>query len=103
MRNLIGRLNARNPGELSRIASAWHVPLGGADKPGQVGQIYRALTDPRAVRDAWSELSESDRALVTTLATSPSSLTVAEIGEKLTRDPAELRENAAELYRSGWI
>jgi hypothetical protein len=103
VRNLIGRLNARTPGELGRIANAWHVPLGSADKSGQVGQIYRALTDPRAVRDAWSELSESDRALITTLARSPSSLTIAEIGDKLDRDAADLRENAAELYRSGWI
>lgn len=103
MRNLIGRLNARSPGELGRIANAWHVPLGSADKPGQVGQIYRALTDPRAVRDAWSELTESDRALITTLVTAPASLTIAEIAERVDRDSGELRDAAAELYRSGWI
>lgn len=103
VRNLIGRLNARSPGELGRIASAWHVPLGSADKPGQVGQIYRALTDPRAVRDAWSELTESDRALITALARSPTSQTIAEVGERLDRDAAELRDAAAELYRAGWV
>lgn len=103
MRNLIGRLNARSPGELGRIANAWHVPLGSADKPGQVGQIYRALTDPRAVRDAWSELTENDRALITALVRSPASLAISEISERIDRDPAELRDAAAELYRSGWI
>ena len=71
VRNLIGRLNARTPSELGRIATAWHVPLGSTDKPGQVGQIYRALTDPRAVRDAWSELAPENRALITALANAP--------------------------------
>ncbi len=103
MRNLIGRLNARTPSELGRIATAWHVPLGSTDKPGQVGQIYRALTDPRAVRDAWSELPTENRALITVLANAPISLTIAEMGERLGRTPGELRDIAADLYRAGWI
>ena len=30
MRNLLGRLHARPPAELPRIAACWRVPLGGA-------------------------------------------------------------------------
>src|SRR5688572_8045453 len=72
MRNLLGRLNARPADDLVRIAAVWGVQLGGAGGPGarhrQVGQLYRVLTDPRAVRDVWDRLSADERALVRLLA-----------------------------------
>ena len=64
MRNLLGRLHARSPAELARIAAFWQVPLGGGDRHAQIGALYRTLIDPRAVRSAWERLGPDDRALV---------------------------------------
>jgi hypothetical protein len=109
MRNLLGRLNARSPDELARIAAFWGVLLAGG--PGgrhrQVGQLYRALTDPRAVRDVWDRLSAEERALVRLLALGEggdeTALTVAEIAARLGVSEAEARRTAGSLYRAGIV
>jgi hypothetical protein len=111
MRNLLGRLNARPPDDLARIASFWGVQLAGSGAPGsrhrQVGQLYRALTDPRAVRDVWERLATPERALVRLLALArsetgdESALTVAELAAGLDRSEDEAHTLAAGLYRVG--
>ena len=103
MRNLIGRLNARPPAELPRIAQAWRVPLSASDRYGQAGQLYRAITDPRAVRDAWSTLSEPQQQMASLLSTSNAPMTIAELARALGFSEAETREAASALYRSGWL
>ena len=56
MRNLLGRLHARRLPELLRIAEAWSVPLYVESKSEVVGALYRAMTDPRTMRDVWDRL-----------------------------------------------
>ncbi|MDP8909679.1 MAG: hypothetical protein M3N47_11325, partial [Chloroflexota bacterium] len=68
MRNLLGRLNARNADELHRIGRFWRVTLGGTDRGRHVGVLYRTMTDVRAVRDAWERLDAEAQALVRELA-----------------------------------
>ena len=51
MRNLLGRLHARRLPELLRVAEAWSVPLYVESKSEVVGALYRAMTDPRTMRD----------------------------------------------------
>ena len=111
MRNLLGRLNARPSDDLVRIAAAWGVQLRGAGKAGgrhrQVGQLYRALTDRRTVRDVWDRLATEERALVRLLALGRSetgdeaALTVPEIAAGLGLGEAQAHRVAAELYRTG--
>ena len=59
MRNLLGRLHARRLPELLRIAEAWSVPLYVESKSEVVGALYRAMTDPRTMRDVWDRLDLS--------------------------------------------
>ena len=68
MRNLLGRLHARPAGDLARIALFWRVPLGDAARPSQVGTLYRAMVDPRAVRSVWDRLDPEAREMVRLLA-----------------------------------
>jgi hypothetical protein len=103
MRNLIGRLNARDPADLDRIASAWRVPLTASEKAGVVAQIVRTLTDIRAVRDAWVNLDEDARAIVAILAGSGASQTIPDLAVATDRDPGLVRDIAIRLYRAGWI
>jgi hypothetical protein len=44
MRNLIGRLNARTPTELEKIAEVWRIPSVRGDKLARVAALYRAMT-----------------------------------------------------------
>jgi hypothetical protein len=104
MRNLLGRLNARPLEDLRRIAAAWLVPVSGADKLGQVAQLYRAMRDPRAGRDMWDRLDEQERTLIHAL--SPGDETarsLAELADELGRDEAEVRQVATQLYRKGIV
>src|SRR5688572_32568138 len=71
MRNLLGRLHARQLPELLRIAEAWGVPLRGDSKGEVVGTLYRAMTSPGAMRDIWDRLDPGERALVVALADAP--------------------------------
>lgn len=104
MRNLLGRLNARSPEELSRIAAAWQVPVSGGDKLGHVAQLYRAMSDPRTARDFWARLPEDERALIREYALgdeAPRSL--AQLAASLGRPEAEVRQVATRLYHQGVI
>ncbi len=103
MRNLIGRLNARNQFDLDRIAAAWRAPITTTDKPAVVAQLFRTLTDLRAVRDAWAALDVDDRTLIATFATASAPMTLAELAAELRGEPAEVRDAAIRLYRSGWV
>jgi hypothetical protein len=104
MRNLLGRLNARSPEELSRIATAWQVPVSGGDKLGQVAQLYRALSDPRTARDMWSRLPEDERALVSLLALGDETARpLDDIAAILEKPGAEVRQSATRLYHKGII
>ena len=72
MRNLLGRLHARRLPELLRVAEAWNVPLYVESKSEVVGALYRAMTDPRTMRDVWERLDSAERAMVIALADAPS-------------------------------
>src|SRR4051794_20692459 len=102
MRNLLGRLNARSPEDLGRIAAAWNVPVTGGDKLGQVAQLYRVMTDPRAVRDMWERLPEDERAIVGVLmAAEEEPRPLAELAQAAQRPEAEVRQTAIRLYGKG--
>jgi hypothetical protein len=104
MRNLLGRLHARRLPELLRIAEAWSVPLYVESKSEVVGTLYRVMTDPRTMRDVWDRLDPGERAVVIALADAPDSApapTVDELAARLGVTPAEARETALRLYRTG--
>ena len=103
MRNLIGRLNARPPAELPRIAQAWRVPLTASDRYGQAGQLYRAITDPRAVRDSWATLSDSQQQIASILSTSNVPMAIAELARALDYSETDTRDTASALYQAGWL
>ena len=67
-RNLLGRLNARTPDDLQRIAVFWQVPLPGGDRGRHVGALYRAMTDIRHARSVWERLDDGAQAIVRELA-----------------------------------
>ena len=67
-RNLLGRLNARSPDDLQRIAAFWQVPLPGSDRGRHVGALYRAMTDVRRARSVWERLDDAARVIVRELA-----------------------------------
>lgn len=104
MRNLLGRLHARHLPELLRIAEAWGVPLRGESKGDVVGALYRAMTDPRTMRDIWERLDGAERAMILSMADAPetaSAPTIAEIARLLGVAEEEARETAHRLYRAG--
>ena len=104
MRNLLGRLHARRLPELLRIADAWGVPLQVESKSEVVGALYRAMTDPRTMRDVWEGLDPAERAMTAALADAPdeaSAPTVGELAARLGVEAGEARETALRLYRAG--
>ena len=104
MRNLLGRLNTRPPDDLARIAGFWGIPLptGEGNRHRQVGALYRAMTDPRAVRDAWHALEEPQRAVVRNLVLGEErAVSLADVAGMLGTDEAEARQVATVLYRVG--
>src|SRR5919112_4398816 len=68
MRNLLGRLHARPLPELLRMADSWAVPAMGESKSDIVAALYRAMTDPRAMRDLWQQFTPQEQALAAFLA-----------------------------------
>ncbi|MGH2560254.1 MAG: helicase-associated domain-containing protein [Thermomicrobiales bacterium] len=104
MRNLLGRLHSRPPEELARIAQAWRIPLDANDRRATVGPLYRALTDPRTVRDAWDLLDAGEQAIVRLLAVSEdTALTLAELTHSLDLEEPTAREAATRLYHKGML
>ncbi|MGH2532715.1 MAG: helicase-associated domain-containing protein [Thermomicrobiales bacterium] len=102
MRNLLGRLHARPPEELAHIARAWRIPLDTNDHRAAVGPLYRALTDPRTVRDAWDLLDPDEQAIVRLLAVSEeTALTLDEIAHTLEMEEPTARQVATRLYHKG--
>jgi hypothetical protein len=104
MRNLLGRLHARRLPELLRIAAAWDIPLPVEGKDEVVSALYRALTDPRVVRDIWDRLDAGQRAMVLTLADAPepaATPTLVQLAASLSVSEAEARETALGLYALG--
>jgi hypothetical protein len=104
MRNLLGRLHARRLPELLRIAEAWSVPLYVESKSEVVGALYRAMTDPRTMRDIWDRLDPAQRAMVTALTDASDAAvapTVDELAAHLGVDATDARETALRLYRIG--
>ena len=104
MRNLLGRLHARRLPELLRIAEAWSVPLYVESKSEVVGALYRAMTDPRTMRDVWERLDPAERAMVEALTDASDAAlapTVDDMAARLEVAATEAREAALRLYRAG--
>jgi hypothetical protein len=104
MRNLLGRLHARPLPELLRMADSWAVPVMGESKSDVVAALYRAMTDPRAMRDLWQQFTPRERSLVTFLADAADqerAPTVADLARVVEADVEEARALATRLYRLG--
>lgn len=104
MRNLLGRLNARSTEELTRIATAWQVLSPAGDRLGTIGRLYRALSDPRTVRDAWDLLPDDEKAMIRLLATNDEpALTLPDLAVALGVPEADARDTATRLYRKAIV
>lgn len=104
MRNLLGRLHARPLPELLRMAESWAVPAMGESKSDVVAALYRAMTDPRAMRDLWQQFTPQERTLATFLADVADQErppTVADLAGVLDASVEEARTVATRLYRLG--
>ncbi len=101
-RNLLGRLNARSPDNLQRIATFWHIPLPAGDRGRQVGALYRRMTDVRQVRSMWERLDPDARRIVREMARRESGgLTMDDIVALTGLTPAVARETAITLFHAG--
>lgn len=104
MRNLLGRLHARPLPELLRMADSWAVPAMGESKSDVVAALYRAMTDPRAMRDLWQQFSPQERTLVAFLADVADQErppTVADLAAVMDVGADEARAVATRFYRLG--
>jgi hypothetical protein len=101
-RNLLGRLNARTPDDLQRIATAWVVPLPGGDRGRHVGALYRTMTDIRYARSMWDRLDPASRRIVHDFAAGDgASRTVEEIAALTSLRPADVRSAVLSLFHAG--
>jgi predicted transcriptional regulator len=104
MRNLLGRLNARSPEDLSEIADAWQTPLVGRDRLSQISQLYRAMTRPPMVRAQWDAISQADRTMVIALLNvGEDGATIQELSERLGLHEDDVRRAALRLYAQGIV
>src|SRR5205814_3078237 len=90
--------------ELLRIADAWGVPLHVEGKGEGVGALYRAMADPRMMRDVWERLDPRARAMTAALADAGAghaAPTLSELAALLGVPEADARETALRLYRAG--
>lgn len=104
MRNLLGRLHARQLPELLRIAEFWGVLEQGESKSEIVSSLYRTLTDPRAIRDLWETITPEERRVALALADAPDDAeapTLPALAARAGMSLADARETALRLYRSG--
>lgn len=102
VRNLLGRLNARSPGDIVRIAERWRVPLSGMETRRHVGALYRTMTDIRAARTFYDSLTPDTAAIVRNLALAESGLrTLHEISELIDRPEDATRDAAVWLFQAG--
>lgn len=104
MRNLLGRLLQRSPGELERIARHWSIELRGHDRHADVSTLYRTMTDIWAVRDVWERLSEPSKALIHALDQHDGAACPPEqIAEEAGMDPDVARNELRMLYQAGIV
>ncbi len=102
VRNLLGRLNARSPGDIIRIAERWQIPLSGNDARRHVGALYRAMTDVRAARTFYAHLTPEPAAIVASLAVAPSGLrALADIADLVSLPEDATRDAAVWLFYAG--
>lgn len=102
VRNLLGRLNARPPGDIARIAERWHVPLTDREVRRQVGALYRTMTDIRAARSFYDNLSPDTAAIVRAMALADRDLlTLPEIAALIDRPENATRDAAVWLFFAG--
>lgn len=102
VRNLLGRLNARPPGDIARIAERWNVPLSGTEVRRQVGALYRTMTDIRAARSFYDNLSPDTAAIVRAMALADRDLlTLPEIASLIDRPENATRDAAVWLFFAG--
>ena len=103
-KNLLGRLNARTPDDLQRIAAAWLIPLQGTDRARHVGVLYRGMTDVRLARSMWDRLDPAEQAIVATLALGDSSpATIEDLAGRADLDPEAARTAAIGLFQMGLL
>ncbi len=101
-RNLLGRLNARPPGDIARIGERWLVPLRGNDVRRHVGTLYRTMTDIRAARMFYAGLTPVPAAIVRSLALGGGELhTLADIATQIERPENSTRDGAVSLFNAG--
>lgn len=102
VRNLLGRLNARSPSDIDRIAEHWQVPLSGNDVRRHVGALYRTMTDARAARTFYADLEDDRAAILRSLALADAELrTLSEIAELAGRPEDVTRDAAVWLFQAG--
>ncbi len=103
-KNLLGRLNARTPDDLQRIASAWLIPLPGSDRSRHVGMLYRGMTDIRLARSMWDRLDPAGQAIVSALALGdPSPAPVEDLAQRADLTPDQARTAAIALFQAGLL
>jgi len=86
------------------MADAWAVPAMGESKSEVVAALYRAMTDPRAMRDLWDQFTPEERTLAAYLADVADRErppTVADLAAVLGVAVDEARAVATRLYRLG--
>jgi hypothetical protein len=102
VRNLLGRLNARPPGDIARIAERWNVPLSGTEIRRQVGALYRTMTDIRAARSFYANLTPDTAAIARAMALADRDLlTLPEIAALIDRPETATRDAAVWLFFAG--
>ena len=102
VRNLLGRLNARPPGDIARIAERWHAPLTDREVRRQVGALYRTMTDIRAARSFYDNLAPDTAAIVRAMALADRDLlTLPEIAALIDRPENATRDAAVWLFFAG--
>jgi hypothetical protein len=86
------------------MADAWAVPVMGESKSDVVAALYRAMTDPRAIRDLWQQFSAQERQVVAFLADVADQErppTLVDLARAMNLDVEEARVVATRLYRLG--
>ncbi len=102
MLNLLGRLHARPTADFEHIAAFWRVPLEDGPRHRQIGQLYRAMTDPRAVRDVWQALDATGQDVVRALSLGDDiSSTTPRLAVRLEIDEALMAKTALRLHGAG--
>ena len=104
MRNLLGRLNARSPIDLSQIADSWRMPLAGRDRLAQVSQLYRTMTKLPMVRAQWDGLGPDHQAVLRALIDAgEAGRTIEQLAAERSAPVEAIRAICGDLYAQGLI